>query len=161
MSLLREAMKDVVLVDGTVIPKGTMVCVPTFSIQHDAAKYPDPDMFDPFRFSRMREKGGNETKYQLSTTSPDWIGFGHGRQSWSASWWCDPVLELMVICVCSSSPGRFFAANELRAMLAYIVMNYDLKMEDGASRPKNFFFAVSMVPPQSRRILVRKRTAVS
>ena len=67
----------------------------------------------------------------------------------------------MIIWVCSSSPGRFFAANELRAMLAYIVMNYDLRMVNGASRPENFFFAVSMVPPQSTRILVRKRTALS
>lgn len=75
----------------------------------------------------------------------------------------DPYLylELMFILVVSSSPGRFFAANELRAMLAYIVMNYDLKLEGEGPRPKNFFFAVSLVPPPSGRVLVRKRAAIS
>ncbi|RPD72767.1 cytochrome P450 [Lentinus tigrinus ALCF2SS1-7] len=140
ITMLREAMTDVVLADGTIIPKGTKVGVPTYSIQHNEEKYPDPDAFDPFRFARMRERGGNdETKHQLSTTSLDWVGFGHGKQS---------------------CPGRFFAANELRAILAYIVLNYDLKLVGGGPRPKNFFFAVSLVPPQSGRILVRKRTAI-
>ncbi len=59
------------------------------------------------------------------------------------------------------SPGRFFAASELRAVLAYIVMNYDLKLEGGGPRPKNFFFAVGLVPPPSGRILFRKREAAS
>ena len=83
--MLREAMTDVVLVDGTVIPKGTMVCVPTFSIQHDAAKYPDPDMFDPFRFSRMREEAGEGTKHQFVNTSIEYIPFGHGKHAWYVS----------------------------------------------------------------------------
>ncbi|KAI0690391.1 cytochrome P450 [Cerioporus squamosus] len=136
LSMLREAMTDVVLIDGTVIPKGTIVGVPTFAIHHDKEKYPDPDTFDPFRFARVRAQDGNETKHQLSTTALDWVGFGHGKQS---------------------CPGRFFAASELRAVLAYIVMNYDLKLEGGGPRPKNFFFAVSLVPPPSGRISFRKR----
>ncbi len=28
------------------------------------------------------------------------------------------------------SPGRFFAADELKALLAYIVLNYDIKADD-------------------------------
>ncbi|RDX48972.1 cytochrome P450 [Lentinus brumalis] len=140
LSMLREAMTDVVLIDGTVIPKGTIVGVPTFAIHHDKEKYPDSHTFDPFRFARLRAQDGNETKHQLSTTALDWVGFGHGRQS---------------------CPGRFFAASELRAVLAYIVMNYDLKLEGGGPRPKNFFFAVGLVPPPSGRIWFRKREAAS
>ncbi len=75
-------MTDVVLIDGTVIPKGTIVGVPTFAIHHDKEKYPDPHTFDPFRFARLRAQDGNETRHQLSTTALDWVGFGHGRQSW-------------------------------------------------------------------------------
>ena len=33
-----------------------------------------------------------------------------------------------------NSPGRFFAANELKAMLAYVVLNYDLKLPDGEQK---------------------------
>ena len=28
------------------------------------------------------------------------------------------------------SPGRFFAANELKAMLAYIILDYDVKLPE-------------------------------
>jgi hypothetical protein len=34
------------------------------------------------------------------------------------------------------SSGRFFAANELKTLLGYVVMNYDVKTQDGG-RPKN------------------------
>ena len=78
-------MTDVVLVDGTVIPKGTMVCVPTFSIQHDAAKYPEPDTFDPFRFARKRGAAGEGVKHQASTTAPEYLPFGHGKVAWCVS----------------------------------------------------------------------------
>ena len=78
-------MKDVTLRDGTLIPRGTLLGAPAAAIHHDERKYAAPDVFDPFRFARMRAQDGNGTKHQLSTTSPDWIGFGHGRQSWSAS----------------------------------------------------------------------------
>ena len=30
----------------------------------------------------------------------------------------------------TASPGRFFAANELKAMLAYIVLNYDVELPE-------------------------------
>ena len=55
-----------------------------------------------------------------------------------------------------SSPGRFFAAAQLKALLAYIVINYDIKLE-GNARPKNFFFSMGMVPSQSGSVLIRKR----
>jgi hypothetical protein len=31
------------------------------------------------------------------------------------------------------SPGRFFAVNEIKAMLAYILMSYDFRLADGAT----------------------------
>ena len=33
------------------------------------------------------------------------------------------------------SPGRFFAANQLKAILAHIVLNYDLKIGGDGKRP--------------------------
>ena len=54
-----------------------------------------------------------------------------------------------------SSPGRFFAAAQLKALLAYMVINYDIKLE-GNARPKNFFFSMNMLPSQSGSVLIKK-----
>ena len=56
------------------------------------------------------------------------------------------------------SPGRFFAANELKAMLAYIVLNYDLKLTSAdATRPANVYFANTVLPNQTGQVMFRKR----
>ena len=57
------------------------------------------------------------------------------------------------------SPGRFFAANELKAMLAYIVVHYDLKVTgaDPAARPPNVYFANTVLPNPKGQVMFRKR----
>ena len=55
------------------------------------------------------------------------------------------------------SPGRFFVANELKVMLAHVVMNYDVKMADGKGRPGNWQFGIHRAPDTSAQILFRKR----
>lgn len=34
-----------------IIPKGTSVSIPTYCIHHDSEYYPDPEKFDPERFT--------------------------------------------------------------------------------------------------------------
>ena len=58
------------------------------------------------------------------------------------------------------SPGRFFAASELKAMLAYIVVNYDLKIAGDGGRPPNVYILTSVVPSPKGEILFRKRRVV-
>ena len=82
VSVQRKALKDITLVDGTFIPKGTMVCAASYPMHHDDAHYADAEEFDPFRFSRMREKEGEGVKHQFVNTSLDYISFGHGRHAW-------------------------------------------------------------------------------
>lgn len=55
------------------------------------------------------------------------------------------------------SPGRFFAANELKAMMAYLIMNYDVKLEDEGMRPENVFTTLSIAPNPAARVMFRKR----
>jgi hypothetical protein len=55
------------------------------------------------------------------------------------------------------SPGRFFAANELKAMLAHILLSYDVKMADGGGRPENIWFGRSSLPNTKAEVLFRKR----
>ena len=71
------------LSDGTFLPKGTLVSAAMWATHHDEAVYPDADVFDPFRFARMRGAGeGEGTKHQFVHTSPDYIAFGHGKHAW-------------------------------------------------------------------------------
>ena len=63
----------------------------------------------------------------------------------------------------SRSPGRFFAANELKTMLAYLVMNYDMKLdaEDGKAKPLALNFASATIPDPKARVLFRRRVVAS
>ena len=55
-----------------------------------------------------------------------------------------------------SSPGRFFAANELKAMLAHIVLEYDVKFVEGKGLPEPRYIGVSCVPADVD-LMFRKR----
>ena len=58
-------MKDVTLSDGTVIPRGTLVCAASGPAHTDPSSYePDAEEFDPYRFARMREGEGEGTTTQ-------------------------------------------------------------------------------------------------
>ncbi|EJF60342.1 cytochrome P450 [Dichomitus squalens LYAD-421 SS1] len=131
----RKALKDVLLSDGTVIPAGTMVNIKTHRLHLDDACYPNANEFDPFRFARLREVDGEGTKHQFVHTSNQYVAFGVGRHA---------------------CPGRFFAATELKALLAYIVVNYDMKVAGDGTRPRNLYFSHAILPSMSGKIMLRK-----
>ncbi len=83
VNIFRKAVKDVTLSDGTRIPKGTLVAAASVTAHTDDTRYPEPDVFDPFRFARMREGGVEDAvKHQLVNTSVDFLPFGHGKHAW-------------------------------------------------------------------------------
>ena len=82
--MTRKILKDITLSDGTRLPRGTLVVSASDSAHHDEANYADPDVFDGFRFARMREGDGEDTKHQFVHTSLDYMAFGHGRHAWYA-----------------------------------------------------------------------------
>ncbi|XP_064612066.1 cytochrome P450 3A24-like [Liolophura sinensis] len=57
---------------GLYIPAGTVVGLPIYTIHHDAEYWPDPDVFDPERFSPENKK----THHPLQ-----WIPFGYGPRN--------------------------------------------------------------------------------
>ncbi|KAH9939336.1 cytochrome P450 [Epithele typhae] len=139
MNIFRKAVRDVTLSDGTRIPKGTLVAAASVIAHTDDAHYTNPHTFDPFRFARMRDAGADEAlKHQLVNTSVDFITFGHGRHA---------------------CPGRFFAANEIKTMMAYLVLHYDVKFADEGKRPDNIRFGHADLPSHSAKVLFRKRRA--
>lgn len=124
------------LSDGLELPKGTSIAFNSIGPNMDPERYPNPETFDAFRFSRLRDQPGNETKFQFVTTAPEVINFGHGLHA---------------------CPGRFFASNELKVALTHILMNYDVKFRDGEERPKNIYRGVTISPDPTGVVMFRKR----
>lgn len=55
------------------------------------------------------------------------------------------------------SPGRFFAANELKGMLAHVVLTYDVKMEQEGVLPRPMNFGFLWGPNRSAKVMFRRR----
>jgi hypothetical protein len=55
-----------------------------------------------------------------------------------------------------NSPGRFLAANEVKALLAHIIVTYDIKFEEGKGVPREYRLP-SFRAPRNANILFRKR----
>ncbi|KAF7309424.1 Cytochrome P450 [Mycena indigotica] len=127
--------------DGTRLPQGTYIHATTWSLHHDPELYPDPHVFDGFRFSKLRDASdvAGSAKYAAVTTNLDYLAFGHGVHS---------------------CPGRHFAAVELKAILAHILLNYDIKLEpkdEVKGRPENQYIASACLPNEKAKVLFRKR----
>ncbi|KIL65497.1 hypothetical protein M378DRAFT_77005 [Amanita muscaria Koide BX008] len=142
LTMRRKALKDFTFSDGTTIPAGCIISVPYNAIHTDAAKYEyshqviyaNPEIFDGFRFEKMRVQDSEDTKNQLASLGLDYVLFGNGRHA------------------CA---GRFFVIAEMKLMLAYVLLNYDIEMEDG--HPRNWQFWIHSGPDMTAKIRFRKR----
>lgn len=54
------------------------------------------------------------------------------------------------------SPGRFFAINEIKTMLAHVLLNYEVKLADG-ERPKGIWQQALGFPNPFASVLFGKR----
>ena len=82
VSVMRKALQDLRFSDGTVVPSGTLIVAAAMSTHMDEENYPNAEVFDPWRFSNMREEEGEITKHQFVSTSVDYVSFGHGKHAW-------------------------------------------------------------------------------
>ena len=57
--------------------------------------------------------------------------------------------------------GRFFVANELKTMMAYLVLNYDVKSAEEGKRPPNLHFGPVDLPSHTAQVLFRKRQSTA
>jgi cytochrome P450 len=178
--LTRGLLRKVVAKDGVEnkrsgfkLPHGAYVGVDVHSIQHDPEIYgATAESYDAFRFARAREeeyssdgsstggvdgdqKGGGaleSKKLSLSTTSGTFLPFGHGRHAWYVITLC--IQRNMLI---YHSPGRFLVSHELKMLLAYATMFYEI--EPLEARPPNTWFGQHVIPPMKATIRVRRRKA--
>ncbi|KIK15731.1 hypothetical protein PISMIDRAFT_687006 [Pisolithus microcarpus 441] len=64
-SVQRKALQVLTLSDGTFIPKGTHLYVPTYVFHRDSAIYENPCIFDPLRSFRLGEDGNESGRHQM------------------------------------------------------------------------------------------------
>jgi hypothetical protein len=122
------------------IPAGVLVAIPTSETHRDETTYPNPEEFDGFRSARLRESGGDATtgKYQAVSTSNEHVPFGLGRHIWYAFYQRFMILGPADPPQFGTSPGRFFAANEMKSLFAYIITTYDIKLGEGQKVPRDY-----------------------
>lgn len=137
LTMHRKVMKDFTFSDGTVVPKGHSIAVANFALHHDQEFYSNPDEFDGFRFANLRDNDKDGfSKHQMVSLGLNYVVFGHGRHA---------------------CPGRFFAVNEIKALLAHVVLNYDVAFANNAGRPADHWYSYAALPDPSASIMFRKR----
>ncbi|KAL0578516.1 hypothetical protein V5O48_003459 [Marasmius crinis-equi] len=132
----RKTRKDYRFSSGVVIPAGTTVGVAAYHLHHSEEAYPAPYSFIPRRFADLRDKEGEAIKHHMVTPTTNWVTFGAGKHA---------------------CPGRFFAVNEIKALLVHVLMNYDVKLKDGNEFPPEICFAGFVTPNSKAKLLFRKR----
>ena len=139
MGLSRILQEPVQFSIGPQLPKGTIVCVDQDHIHSSAALYPDPDTFDALRFYHLRRQPGQETRHQYTSNGPELLTWGDGPQ------------------VC---PGRVFAGNTIKILLAHLLLDYDIQLLAGASKPERLSLPNGSVQPDlSVKMMIRERLA--
>ncbi|PSR80516.1 cytochrome P450 [Coniella lustricola] len=140
----RKVLQPFSLTNGQQIPAGVTVEVPAVAVNFDPTIFPEPERFDPLRFTKVVEQaaGSEGTKFaalnQFVSVNQNSLTFGYGRHA---------------------CPGRFFAANEIKMLIGHTVLHYDIKLVDGVSdRYPNLEFAHMSIPDPSKNLLFRKRT---
>ncbi|KAJ7791765.1 cytochrome P450 [Mycena olivaceomarginata] len=131
--------------DGTVLPYGAYLSVALRPTHYDDSNYENAATFDGFRFSRERaehlahhDPNDNQDifKRHMVSTGVDHMPFGTGKHA---------------------CPGRFFAATELKAMMAHLVINYDVEAEVEGVRPADKVFDERISPNADGKVRFRKR----
>lgn len=72
----------------------------------------------------------------------------------------DPLRQVVGLCSLTrecDSPGRFFVAHELKMLIAYLFLNYDLRrMEE---RPPPSCIGRTMIPPTTATMELKRKAA--
>lgn len=107
-SIPRRAMRDFTF-GGYRIPAGTFVGVNTAYTHHMAQHWPDPERFDPTRFSPESSRG----RHRFA-----WVPFGGGAH----------------MCI-----GLHFATMQIRILVAHLLSRYRIELAEGAGADWQIF----------------------
>jgi cytochrome P450 len=144
-SFIRKVVRGFTLSNGQYIPEGVSIEVPSHAMHKDPSNYSgagvDADTFDAFRFAKIRESGTatDHARNQFVTTNEQNLMFGYGRHA---------------------CPGRFFAANEIKMLLARLILNFDIKNEGDSQERYPNIATGRQANVDARRNLMFKRVKV-
>ncbi|GAP83762.1 putative cytochrome P450 oxidoreductase [Rosellinia necatrix] len=137
LTVFRRLLKPVKLSIGPELPAGAIIGVDAYNMGKSQAKWGDPDTFDPERFLKMRQEPGHESLHQFTSLDSDMSTWGGGHQA---------------------CPGRFFASNSIKISLTHLLLNYDIKLSQGSTKPSVGSLPNGSVWPDMRAsILIRER----
>jgi cytochrome P450 len=98
------------------LPAGTHICLASEVTSKDPTFIPNADDFDGFHYYKMRQSQEESHEHQFVTTDKNHLHFGHGKYA---------------------CPGRFFASNELKVVLASLILRYNMSYPRDKTRPAN------------------------
>ena len=81
-SVMRKTLTSIKFSNGAVIPPNSFIVAAATGTHLDEDNYENPEIFNPWRFSNMREAEGEALKHQFVSTSLDYVPFGHGKHAW-------------------------------------------------------------------------------
>ncbi|KAK8021975.1 Cytochrome P450 monooxygenase paxP [Apiospora rasikravindrae] len=131
--------------NGDHVPYGTHLSLPVLGRHLDETLYPNATQYDAFRFSREREENGafypvsektKSTRVKAAVNaSPNHLSWGIGK---------------------SQCPGRFFAVDELKLIMAHVLIYYEV--EHIPVRPENVTISSTSIPSLTATIRFRSRS---
>lgn len=118
----------------------------------DPSLYPEPEKYKGFRFHDLHEEAQKKREEEAKNASdekrsapsvayaashPASMAFGYGRHA---------------------CPGRFFASAEIKAIMVYLLMNYDFKFPKGKTeRPQSLQVETQNLPNHEARLMFKRR----
>jgi cytochrome P450 len=81
----RLVLRPFTFSNGVTVPAGALVSVPSRAAHNDEGIYPNPDVFDGFRFAKICEGEAGDTttsRNRAVATSNEHMPFGVGRHAW-------------------------------------------------------------------------------
>ncbi|KAG1468513.1 hypothetical protein G6F56_003791 [Rhizopus delemar] len=120
LALHHLTVKDSVLSTGHLVPKGTTVVLALDQAHHDPAHVQSPDLgtFNPYRFMNSSLKS--------TTIGLDNLPFGIGAHA---------------------CPGRYFAVNEIKYLIAEIITKFKVESKTGERAKDNIMLGMTKFPP--------------
>lgn len=126
----------------TSLPPHCMTSGPSAAIATDPTIFAEPNAFDGHRYRRMRTENKNsESSLVMGMSTIDSLGFGLGNQA---------------------CPGRFFAVNTMKLIIAKMLTQFELSLEKNGMaytgpRPEMRYNDFSIVAPTDYSLRLRKR----
>ncbi|KAJ4390991.1 hypothetical protein N0V93_004590 [Gnomoniopsis smithogilvyi] len=125
---LRKTHRPISLSTGHVIPPDTLVATTNPLFDHEAVPWiENPQEFYPERWMANRSSPEQDAPFRFGSASIDSLIFGYGKHA---------------------CPGRPLGTAMVKSILAFILKNWDIRIEgEKLGRPENIFMDFMVVPP--------------